>query len=69
MAERLGVERDAIVAVGDNLNDLAMLEYAGLGVAMRNAPEALRARADAIAPSNDEHGLQEVIERFILASP
>jgi hydroxymethylpyrimidine pyrophosphatase-like HAD family hydrolase len=67
VAERLGVAREEIVAVGDNLNDLAMLEYAGLGVAMGNAPEALRVRADAIAPSNDEHGLQEVIRRFILA--
>ncbi len=68
MAMRLGVPREAIVAVGDNLNDLAMIEYAGLGVAMGNAPEALRSRADAVAPSNDEHGLQEVIERYILAS-
>jgi Cof subfamily protein (haloacid dehalogenase superfamily) len=66
VAGRLGIEREAIIAAGDNLNDLAMIEYAGLGVAMGNAPEALRARADFVAPSNDEHGLQEVIERFIL---
>ncbi len=68
LAERLGVPREAIVAVGDNLNDLAMIEYAGLGVAMGNAPETLRAAADVVAPSNDDHGLQEVIERFILTS-
>jgi hypothetical protein len=68
MATRLGVPRDAIIAVGDNLNDLAMIEYAGLGVAMGNAPQALRSRADVVAPSNDDHGLQEVIERYILAS-
>lgn len=67
MAGRLGIERDAIIAVGDNLNDLEMIEYAGLGVAMANAPEALRARATVVAPSNDDHGLQEVIERFILS--
>jgi Cof subfamily protein (haloacid dehalogenase superfamily) len=66
VASHLGIEREEIVAAGDNLNDLAMIEYAGLGVAMGNAPEALRTRADFIAPSNDEHGLQEVIERFIL---
>jgi Cof subfamily protein (haloacid dehalogenase superfamily) len=66
VAAHLGIEREAIIAAGDNLNDLAMIEYAGLGVAMGNAPEALRARADFVAPSNDEHGLQEVIERFIL---
>lgn len=67
VAARLGLRREEIIAVGDNLNDLAMIEYAGLGVAMANAPEALRARADFVAPSNNDHGLQEVIERFILA--
>lgn len=66
-AGRLGVGPEAVIAVGDNLNDLAMIEYAGLGVAMANAPEALRARADFVAPSNDDHGLQHVIERFVLA--
>lgn len=67
LADRLGIGRDEIVAVGDNLNDLEMIEYAGLGVAMGNAPEALRARARVVAPSNDDHGLREVIERFILS--
>jgi Cof subfamily protein (haloacid dehalogenase superfamily) len=64
---RLGIEPEAVIAVGDNLNDLSMIEYAGLGVAVANAPEALRARADFVAPSNDDHGLQHVIERFVLA--
>ena len=69
MAARLGVPAEEIIAVGDNLNDLAMIEYAGMGVAMAHAPEALRARAQFIAPSNDDHGLEAVIERFILAPP
>ncbi len=68
VAERLGVRAQEIVAVGDNLNDLAMIQYAGLGVAMAHAPEALRREADYVAPGNDEHGLREVIERFILTS-
>lgn len=67
VAARLGLRREEIIAVGDNLNDLAMIEYAGVGVAMANAPEALRARADFVARNNNDHGLQEVIERFILA--
>jgi Cof subfamily protein (haloacid dehalogenase superfamily) len=67
-ADRLGIAREDIIAVGDNLNDLAMIEYAGLGVAMANAPEALRVRADIVAPSNEEHGLSDVIERFILSN-
>jgi hypothetical protein len=69
MAARLGVAPEEIIAVGDNLNDLTMIEFAGLGVAMANAPEALRARAQFVAPSNDDHGLEAVIERFILAPP
>lgn len=68
LAERLGIPREAIIAVGDNLNDLEMIEYAGVGVAMANAPDALRSRADAVAPSNNDHGLREVIERFILSA-
>ena len=68
VAARLGVAREQVIAVGDNLNDLAMIEYAGLGVAMGNAPEALRARADVVAPSNEQHGLGDVIERFILSN-
>jgi Cof subfamily protein (haloacid dehalogenase superfamily) len=69
VAERLRIAREQIIAVGDNLNDLAMIEYAGVGVAMGNAPETLRARADFVAPTNDDHGLQEVIARFILIRP
>jgi Cof subfamily protein (haloacid dehalogenase superfamily) len=69
MARRLGVPSTEIIAVGDNLNDLPMIEYAGVGVAMANAPEALRTRAQFVAPSNDAHGLEAVIERFILGSP
>lgn len=69
MAARLGHPPEEIIAVGDNLNDLTMIEFAGLGVAMANAPEALRARAHFVAPSNDDHGLEVVIERFILAPP
>lgn len=67
VAERLGVRPEEIVAVGDNLNDLAMIQYAGLGVAMQHAPEVLRVEADYVAPGNDEGGLREVIDRFILA--
>lgn len=62
---RLGYRRGQMVCCGDGFNDLAMIEYAGLGVAMANAPEDLKKRADYIAPSCDEDGLVDVIERFI----
>ena len=67
VAELFGVPPEAILAAGDYLNDLEMIEFAGLGVAMANAPEALRRRADYVAPSNDAEGLRDVIERFILS--
>jgi len=66
VAERLGIPLGDVIAVGDNLNDLEMLQAAGLGVAMGNAPEALRARASYVAPANDQEGLRAVIERFVL---
>lgn len=68
VAEQLEIPLSAVVAVGDNLNDLEMIRAAGIGVAMGNAPEALKAAADDVAPANDEEGLAEVIERYVLAS-
>ena len=48
--------------------DLEMIETAGLGVAMGDAPEGVRARADYVCGSADEEGLREVLERFVLGS-
>lgn len=61
-----GIDPKEMIAVGDNFNDLDMIEYAGLGVAMGNAPEAVKESADFVAPSNDEEGVAYVIERFFL---
>jgi len=66
IARTLQIPAAAIVAVGDNLNDLEMLEFAGVGVAMANADEALQRHADYVTRSNDEEGVRDVIERFIL---
>lgn len=60
----LGIPRSAIIAVGDNFNDIDMLEYAGLGIAMGNAPDAVKQRADAVTLSNDEDGVAAVIDRY-----
>ena len=62
----LGFPLAETMAVGDNFNDLDMIEAAGLGVAMGNAPEAVRARADWVAPHVDDDGLAVAIERFLL---
>jgi len=66
LAERLGVPREQVLAVGDNLNDLDMVEWAGLGVAMANSPPELLAAADAVVPTVHEDGVAEAIERFVL---
>nr|WP_232315078.1 Cof-type HAD-IIB family hydrolase [Picosynechococcus sp. PCC 7003] len=55
-----------VMAIGDNFNDREMLEYAGLGVAMGDAPAALKAVADAVTTSVEEDGVAEAIAKFLL---
>jgi hypothetical protein len=66
VAAHLGVARDEVFAIGDNHNDVDMLQWAGTGVVMGNAePELLRLGLP-LAPSNDEAGLAEALRRFVL---
>ncbi len=62
----LGVPAEEVIAVGDNWNDLEMIEAAGLGVAMGHAPAGVRARADHVCGTSEEEGFRQVIERFVL---
>ncbi len=64
LAEHLGTPKDRVVAVGDNENDLDMLRWAGVGVAMGNAPDAVKREADWVAPPVDEDGVVEVLRRY-----
>ncbi len=64
LAAHLGVKREQSVAFGDGLNDLSMLEQAGIGVAMDNACPEAKALADWIAPSCDEDGVACGIYKF-----
>lgn len=66
LAKSLGLTADNCIAMGDATLDLPMIEYAGLGVAMENADDWTKSKADFICPSNDEDGVAYVIERFIL---
>jgi Cof subfamily protein (haloacid dehalogenase superfamily) len=63
-AAQLGLERDAVMAVGDNFNDLEMLEFAGVPVVMGNAVPALRDRGWEVTGDNEHAGLAEAIRRF-----
>lgn len=60
-----GITADAVVAFGDMPNDMKLICWAGLGVAMANADPRLRAAADEVTASNDEDGVALVIERLL----
>jgi Cof subfamily protein (haloacid dehalogenase superfamily) len=62
LASEWGIAADEICAVGDDVNDVPMIEAAGLGIAMGNAVEETKAAADRIAPTNDEDGLEQVVD-------
>ncbi len=66
LLQRLGLRRSQMICCGDGFNDISMLQYAGLGVAMANAADQVRASADYVAPHCDEDGLVEVIRRYIV---
>lgn len=66
LARQLGIPLEQVVAFGDNLNDLEMVEAAGLGVAVGNAHPDVKARADLVAGTNNEGGMAAVIREVIL---
>ena len=66
LLKKIGISREEVIACGDGFNDLSMIHYAGLGVAMQNAQPIVREAADFITFSNDEDGVAHVVERFML---
>ena len=65
MLESLGMTRENAICCGDGFNDVSMIRYAGIGVAMGNAKSEVKEAADYVTGTNDEDGLVEVIEKFI----
>ena len=63
---QLVLERAEIAACGEGLNDISMIQYAGLGIAMANAQEAVKRVCDFVTKSNEEEGVAYAIDRFIL---
>jgi Cof subfamily protein (haloacid dehalogenase superfamily) len=68
LSQHLGVGRHSVMAIGDSFNDLEMIEYAGLGVAVANGVKALREAADKVVPSNDEGGVAVAINQYVLGN-
>jgi len=67
-AAQLGLPREDVMAVGDNFNDLEMLEFAGLPVVMANSVDGLKDRGWAMTGDNESAGLAEAIRRFALVN-
>ena len=65
LASSLGVKREEVVAVGDSPNDIDMIEWAGLGVAMGNASEKVKSSADHITLPASEQGLALLLETLL----
>lgn len=66
MLSAVGIKRENAICCGDGFNDMTMIKYAGVGVAMANAQEKVKQAADYVTASNDEDGIVEVIHKFIL---
>jgi hypothetical protein len=64
--ELLGIGAANVMTIGDNFNDVEMIEYAGIGVAMGNAPADVKAVAQWVAPSVEQDGAAAAIEEFVL---
>ncbi|HLG76206.1 MAG TPA: Cof-type HAD-IIB family hydrolase [Ktedonobacteraceae bacterium] len=69
IAAQLGIAAEEIMALGDSHNDVGMLRFAGMGVAMGNASAEVKAAARSITTSNAEHGVAVAIEQMILSQP
>ena len=68
LAERYEIPLTQVMALGDSYNDLEMLRLVGLGIAMGQAPEQVKAAAKAVTATNREDGVALALERFILAN-
>lgn len=64
--KQIGYSQEDLMACGDGYNDLSMIRYAGMGVAMKNAQKEVLEAADYVTLSNDEDGVAEAVERILL---
>ena len=65
LAQKLNIQPSEIAAIGDAANDIEMLEYAGLAIAMGNASEEVKAIADIVTDTNENNGVIKVIDKLI----
>ncbi|WP_099188745.1 Cof-type HAD-IIB family hydrolase [Tepidibacter mesophilus] len=65
LAEHFGVKQNEIITFGDNFNDLSMIEYAGMGVAMGNSEDKVKEKANFITDSNDQSGVAKALNKLL----
>ena len=66
LEKKFNINKAEIIAMGDNYNDVDMLKYAGIGIAMGNAPDDVKKNADDVTLTNDEDGVAEAISKYLL---
>ncbi len=66
LLEQLGIDREELIAFGDNYNDMTMIGYAGMGVAMGNGEAEVKKIANYVCESNDEDGIAKTLEKYVL---
>ncbi|MBW4438710.1 MAG: Cof-type HAD-IIB family hydrolase [Pleurocapsa minor GSE-CHR-MK-17-07R] len=66
LLKKLDIKADEVMALGDAENDIGMIRMAGIGVAMGNASADVKQAADHITGTNDEHGVAQAVEKFVL---
>lgn len=67
LAGKLGIKREEIMTIGDGNNDVEMLEFAGIGIAMGNGTESAKKAANYVTDTNENHGVAKAIEKYILS--
>lgn len=65
LLEKIGMKREEMIAIGDGFNDLSMIQYAGLGIAMENAQQVVKESADHITSCNESDGVAAAVKKFI----
>jgi Cof subfamily protein (haloacid dehalogenase superfamily) len=65
LIERMNIDRTEIIAIGDNFNDKEMIQFAGMGVAMGNAPDEIKEIADYVSDTNNNDGVRKALEKFL----
>ena len=64
LLNRYGIHREEIIAIGDNYNDVGMIKFAGMGIAMGNAPDEIKTMADYVTDTNNKDGVAKALHRF-----